>query len=164
LLHKDRNQTGPSASRFVPQEDIEFTFDQHPETEYNTGLMYQHVTNQGIFPLIAEKISFATRRDTGIQVADLWVREVMKRSDGFLLDDSFMERIQWLTLWESKRFSAMLLNEPFFAELKLRLENMEANFGVSRAEYRAWLATKKRQNNRSNLFQYLIETDPADEK
>ena len=60
---------------------MEFTFDQHKETQYDAGLLYDWLSHYKTE--IVEKVSFDTRREPGIQAADLWARELMKRCDPY---------------------------------------------------------------------------------
>jgi hypothetical protein len=148
-----------AARFFVPQDQLEFTFDQHPDTDYNAGLLYQYVNSQGVYPLVSEKISFATRKEIGIQAADLWAREAMKRFDGQLFSANVQPRPQWITLRESKRFDAELLDCSHFENLKLRMSKMQQELGMKPEEYRAWLKQTGRQDSQSNRFIYMMKID-----
>jgi hypothetical protein len=70
---------GVSDRWVIPRDKVEFTFDQHKETQYNAGLLYEWITAHK--PDNTGKVSFASRAEPGVQAADLWARELMKRCD-----------------------------------------------------------------------------------
>jgi hypothetical protein len=89
---------GEKADLCIPRDNLEFIFDRHPETEHNSGLMYKYVMMDrtwGPRERFAEAIRFSSRCDTGIQVADLFVRELLKVSETRLRDIQVASRPQW---------------------------------------------------------------------
>jgi hypothetical protein len=86
----------------VPCDKVAFTFDRHRETQYNSGLLCQWMT--AYKPEIAASVSFGSRSDPGIQTADLWARDLMKRCDTHLFNDRARARPQWNILAATKRF------------------------------------------------------------
>ena len=70
VVHK----CGDLACIMIPQGNVEFTFDNRQETEYNAGVLYSYMAqlkgwNGSAY--LNSKISFASRNYVGIQVADL---------------------------------------------------------------------------------------------
>jgi hypothetical protein len=67
-----------------PQDQVEFTFDARKESEYNTTQLYRlarEMDDWKFSDFLADTVSFATRSNVGIQVADLLARESMKALD-----------------------------------------------------------------------------------
>jgi hypothetical protein len=148
------------AAHFIPRERVEFTFDQHKSTEYNAGLLYawiaQYVTD------MSEKVSFCTRREPGIQAADLWARELMKRYDAHLHNRYINPRPQWLTLVGTKRFRYKFTLKGDmvgqFKEAESRADGLEE-------EYEAWRTKNALVDNLSNRFRHAAMRDwSKDEK
>lgn len=52
------------AAHFIPRDKVEFTFDQHKETQYNAGLLYKWITAHK--PDNTAKVSFASRAEPGV--------------------------------------------------------------------------------------------------
>jgi hypothetical protein len=146
----------------IPRDKVEFTFDQNPETQYNAGLLYQHMIVSDEWTgdtLFAEKISFASRKCVGIQAADLWARELMKRFDSFTFNNRTIPRQQWKTLRGTDRFGADFICAGYFDDLKNRYESISADLGMKQGAYRAWLDKTHRQDNQSNRIQYTMQVD-----
>jgi hypothetical protein len=52
------------------------------DTQYNARLLYDWLSHyRGD---VVEKMNFGTRKEPGIQGADIWARELMKRCDSHL--------------------------------------------------------------------------------
>jgi len=145
------------AAHFVPRDRVEFTFDQHRETQYNAGVLYEWMT--AYKPDIAEKVSFASRKEVGIQAADLWARELMKRCDTHLFNDRARPRPQWNTLASTKRFQFHL---NLGRELAQTLDTTPMLPGFNHSEYERWRAANKLTDNLSNRFRYASRADRAD--
>jgi hypothetical protein len=151
----------------IPRSAIHFTFDQHDETEYNSGLLYEYLkadTQGDGEALLSEEISFGSRKSVGIQAADLWARELMKRFDSCLFDERSTERPQWNMLMRTKRFGADFVYGGYFADLRARYESISTELGMNPSEYRAWLVKKRRQDNQSNRILYMMDMDAKERK
>ena len=107
----------------------------------------------------AQKISFSSRSEIGIQAADVWVRELMKRCDGHLFSDRYDPRPQWKMLQCSGRFGANVVLAEHFQDLKRQRSTVQEQTGVSPEKYGAWLTTKGIRDNQSNRIRYIIDTD-----
>ena len=66
----------PGDKRLEPYHPVEFVFDHRRETEYNAGLLYSHFVNREEWKdgskLLTSEISFGSRTNPRIQMADLW--------------------------------------------------------------------------------------------
>jgi hypothetical protein len=145
-----------SAAHFVPRDKVEFTFDQHRETQYNAGLLYDWIAAHK--PHAAERVSFASRKEPGIQAADIWARELMKRCDTHLYDDRARPRLQWITLASSKRFQ---FHFTLGRELAQTLSETQTLAGFDHSDYERWRAGNKLADNLSNRFRYASTVDKA---
>jgi|SRR5579864_2521743 len=146
------------ASVFVPRDRLEFTFDQHRETQYNASLLCNWITYYK--PAIVKNVSFATRKEPGIQAADLWARELMKRCDTHLFNQSAKPRPQWTSLIGSKRFKF-----KFVVGHELAHDMNEAGEmrGFNHADYEKWRTKNRLIDNLSNRFRYCAMTDEANQ-
>jgi hypothetical protein len=151
------------ASLCVPQQTTEFVFDRNSETGHNSDLIYQYVESSGRYPLLSTKFSHASRKQhAGIQTADLYARELMKRFDSYLFNDHSLPRRQWSILMESKRFGGDFFCAEHFRDMKSRIPDLEKRTGASYADYREWLVKRKRIDNESNRIEWVIELQVED--
>jgi hypothetical protein len=149
---------GERAQQLVPSYQVEIIFDQHPSNEYNAGLIYQYLKmHQDWDPraLLAEKVSFASRKEIGIQAADLWAREVMKALEGHL--EKRVRRKSMLALEATHLFGADLLLEGFYRGMRENYPKLQKELDVFPEGYVQWLGN--RQDNESNRIVYLMFTE-----
>jgi hypothetical protein len=147
---------GEVAYLSVPREPIEFTFDQNPEREYNAALLYDYAANLSESPLrevFADKVSFATRRTVGIQVADLIAGEAMKNLDNRIGPIRRPVRLSKKTLYATRRFTFVYFRRTGFENLKQRFARMSVR-GATLMEYRQWLSTKRLKDSITNRSRY----------
>ena len=144
------------AAHFVPRDKVEFTFDRHRETQYNAGLLFRWIT--GYKPDIRETMSFGSRQEAGIQAADLWARELMKRCDTHLFDDRARPRPQWTALASTKRFQ---FHFTLGRELARTLDETPDLPGFDHTDYDRWRKKQKMADNLSNRFRYVSHLDTA---
>jgi hypothetical protein len=142
---------------FVPRDRVDFTFDQHKDTQYNARLLYdwlRHYRDD-----VVEKVSFGTRKEPGIQGADIWARELMKRCDSHLFDSRGNPRAQWNTLLDTKRFKfKFVLGEQF----KKDMDDAAVGYQVSdemHTEYDGWRGKHRLVDNLSNRFRWFAMQD-----
>jgi hypothetical protein len=140
------------AAAFVPRDKLEFIFDRNRNTQYNAGLLYDWITRykSGII----ERVSFTTREEPGIQAADLWARELMKRCDTHLFNQSATPRPQWRTIIETRRFQFKFTLGRHLAE---QMEDASAAISVDHDGYEKWRVEKNLVDNLSNRFRYFAK-------
>jgi hypothetical protein len=142
------------AAQFIPSDQVAFTFDRHQQTQYNAGLLYKWVA--AYKPEMMGSVSFASRREPGIQAADLWARELMKRCDTHLFDDRARPRASWNILAATKRF-------PFHftlgRELAQTLNETPDLPGFSQPDYEQWRESRNLNDSLSNRFRYVAGID-----
>jgi hypothetical protein len=138
------------AAHFVPCRKVAFTFDRHRETQYNAGLLYWWMT--AYKPEIAESVIFGSRSEPGIQAADLWARELMKRCDTHLFNDRARARSQWNNLAATKRFQ---FHFTLGREMARTFDEVPELAGFNHAAYEQWREKRKLTDNLSNRFSYV---------
>ena len=144
------------AAHFVPRDKVAFTFDRHRETQYNAGLLYRWM--RAYKPEIAESVSFGSRSEPGIQAADLWARELMKRCDTHLFNDRARARPQWNILAATKRFQ---FHFTLGRELARTFDEVPELAGFNHAAYEQWRKNQKLTDNLSNRFRYVSSVETA---
>jgi hypothetical protein len=153
------------AALCIPASKIEFTFDSHRDYEHTAGLIYQYLRihrDWEPYDSIADKVSFASKDNVGIQAGDLWAREVMKYLEWELYRYAQYPRRSWTALYETHRFGADFIMEGFYKGLREKMPTLEKQAGISRDSYQKWL--RKRQDNQSNRIEYLMCTEETDQK
>jgi hypothetical protein len=126
------------AAVLIPQDKVRFVFDRNPETEYNAGRLYDYMANLPEWRFreyLADEISFATRKNIGIQAADLVARETMKHLDNQLGPKPRDPRKSMLSLANTKRFHFDFFLKKYFEELKGKASTMDR---LSMTQYNAW--------------------------
>jgi hypothetical protein len=147
------------AQVFVPRDRVEFTFDQHKETQYNAGLLYDWLSHYK--DDVVEKVSFGTRKEPGIQGADLWARELMKRCDSRLFNSRTNPRPQWNTLLGTRRFRfKFVLGDQFQKDMDDAAVEYQASDQLH-AEYEEWRRKHRLVDNLSNRFRWFAMQDKA---
>jgi hypothetical protein len=141
------------------EDNVEFIFDTRAESEYNAGLIYAHIreSHPAWRERIAEKISFvSSRKNTRIQIADLFAREAMKMLDSQLGPVKRPLRKSWLALTSTGRFKVIVRSHEHFAEAKQQIKSIDSITDMSDGGYAAWLQGTGRVGNVTNYFEYLI--------
>ena len=146
------------AAHFIPRDKARFTFDRHRTTQYNAGLLYKWMAAHK--PEALESLDFTDRQEPGIQTADLWAREFMKRCDTHLFDDRARPRLQWTILARTKRFQFHL---TLGRELAQTLDETPDLPGFNHEEYERWRKSLKLTDNLSNRFRYVSTIDQTGE-
>jgi hypothetical protein len=141
------------------EDNVEFIFDTRAESEHNAGLIYAHIreSHPAWRERIAEKISFvSSRKNTRIQIADLFAREAMKMLDNQLGPVKRPHRGSWLTLSSTGRFHVIVRSHEHFAEAKRQIPLIDSITNMSDEGYAAWLQETGRGGNVTNYFEYHI--------
>ena len=156
---------GTLAMLSVPQDDVEFTFDQHPETEYNAGVLYTYMAKMKGWsgsPFLSGKVSFASRKYVGIQVADLLAREGMKHLDNVVGTAKRLTRRSMGALLATKRFQFHFVLAEHLESFVGNMDHVSQQLGVDYSDFRQWLDDNGLVFNMSNLHKYMIEKWPPD--
>ena len=158
-------ECGKLADMCVPGDEVEFTFDGRPETEYNAGLLYDYMAKMkewGASQRLSEKVSFASRKYVGIQVADLLARETMKHLDNIIGPVQRNTRRSMQAILATRRFEFRFLTHEYFESFRRKLSDFARKLGVDYGEYLRWLERKRLVDNMSNRHAYMFGKWPPD--
>ena len=143
------------------REPIEFTFDRREKSEHNAGALYGLLSRMpdwraNIF--MKSKLSFDSRDNPRIQMADLFARETMKSMDNEFGPIRMPQRksLQALCVGEGKRFRIDWIGRDFCEGLHQAAERARVDI-----RYAAWLSERKVEDNWSNLFAYMASHDAS---
>ena len=136
---------GRMARRIIPQGIIRFTFDHNLETENNAAKVYDFVVNMpgtDFKEYFDDEISFSSRRNPKIQVADLMARETMKHFDNQFGPVYRISRRSFQTLADSKRFAFEFYTKHYFADLVQKANDLAKGQGYTTIlqEFTEWRA------------------------
>jgi hypothetical protein len=138
-------ELGQYVCESLPGHTVDFTFDQRLETNYSAGQLYAWIAGDPdweVSRVMADKISFATRKTPAIQVADLFAREVMKESERLMGATSRVRRKSFEALAETKRFGFDFMGREYFQDFKNKLPELLERSGLKMEDYFAWAASK----------------------
>ncbi len=129
---------------------VEYTFDSRRESDAHAGRLYGLFINDPEWQnstLLADKISFQTRTNPRIQMADMIAREGMKDLDR-LIGPSFPERKSKIALAESGHFLFESIGRQDLEEEREQFGRFESD-GFTADAYNEWLhKTGRVQNGR----------------
>lgn len=118
------HRCGDLARLIIPQGKVEFTFDNRQETDYNAGVLYTYMAQMKEWDgsaYLNEKVSFASRKYIGIQVADLVAREAMKHLDNMIGPVKRDTRRSMRALMDTHRFEFTFHMKEYFDDFKNKL-------------------------------------------
>lgn len=105
--------------------------------------------------MLVDEIGFATQKTVGIQVADLFAREVMKFGKKEFGYNNRGIRSSLKALFETNRFKCIYIFEDWFEELRDKYE-YTPQVAETRKDYKDWLLRHKCQDNIENKLKYLL--------
>ena len=133
-----------------PLVELEFTFDHRIESEQNAGRLYSTFINQPEWrnsAILDGKISFESRKNPRIQMADLVAREAMKDLDREVGPVKFPRRKSMLALAANDHFKFVKLDRDYCEQLKSGMAQLELETGFNREGYLQWLQDTGRVQN-----------------
>jgi len=138
------------------KQEIKIIFDHRKESEYNAGRVYDFMVNlpewkENVF--LDTKVSFESRTNPRIQVADLFARETMKHLDNIIGPVKRGPRKSMLTLDATTRFTWLSLGHDYFEEHARELGGQR--FIHQNQFYLMWLLQDGLQDNLANRFRFL---------
>jgi hypothetical protein len=153
-------------SVYIPRQKVEFIFHRRPETEYNAFYLYDFLCKSdhvGPPQSMMDEISTATSATVGIQVADLFSREVMKDFEWQLDRQAGViarrRRVSWETLNETNRFKFMSWFREDFEHLARRMSQIEQEKGNQWERYENWLLEERCIDNAESRTRFLFYTE-----
>lgn len=142
----------------VRNDFVKFTFDSRAESEHNAGSIYAHIRECGPEwrERIADEISFvSSRKNTRIQIADLFAREAMKLLDNQIGPVKRPTRKSWLALESSGRFKVIVRSEEYFSNAKQEIKSIDSITDMSNEGFASWIQETGRTWNFTNYLEYL---------
>lgn len=153
-------------SVYIPQQKVKFVFHRRFETQYNAFYLYDFLCKSdrvGPPKNMMDEISSATSATIGIQVADLFSREVMKDFEWHLDWQAGVitrrRRLSWETLNDTNRFKFMFWFREDFEHLAERMSQIEQEKGDQWARYERWLLQEGCADNAENRTRFLFYTE-----
>jgi hypothetical protein len=104
-----------------------------------------------------KEISFASREVVGIQVADLFAFETMKRIDNLIGPVKRPTRLSLQVLEKTKRFKPHCYTESYFEFLRRYYGSQK--IATDNKAYKAWLSANNCLDNTENRTRYVIYMD-----
>jgi|SRR5208337_1229319 len=158
-------------SVYIPRQKVKFIFHRRFETQYNAFYLYDFLCKSdrvGPPKNMMDEISSATSATIGIQVADLFSREVMKDFEWHLDRQAGViirrRRLSWETLNDTNRFKYMFWFKEDFEHLVQRMSLMKKEKGDQWAAYEKWLLQEGCADNAENRTRFLFYTESIETK
>lgn len=134
---------------------IEFTFDQRRESKHNAGQLYGLMRDRDEWTargLMGHVVSFASRENPRIQMADLIARETMKSMHNEIGPVRREPRKSMLALTGEGHVVIEWFDRSYWESVK---SNLQALADKVAPEYEAWLRAGRRHDNWANRFVYM---------
>jgi hypothetical protein len=167
-LTRENNAKPPTEWEF-DEAHIDFTFDNRRESAHSAGQLYTAFLNQPEWAkdntCLGAKLSFDTRANPRIQMADLIAREAMKELDRKVGPVKRPPRKSWLAFEKSGKFKFQERDRAYCENWRGRMAELEAETGMTCEGYGKWLfETGRVQNGRlhdmmANRIEYFALLD-----
>jgi len=128
---------------------VEFTFDHRQESMSNAGRIYSAIKDIDMperTKLLGAEVSFDSRKNPRIQMADLLAREAMKDLDRRVGPKQYPKRKSRIALEEGDRFKFVEFRRDYFERLAAHVAHVDRNEDYLR-RYRKWLTDTGRIQN-----------------
>lgn len=147
-------------------EQIQFSFDNRLETNFNATYAYSLLLNDPTQPyreLLSDEISFiCSRKNPRIQMGDLYARECMKHLDNMVGPKKREERKSMSALTQTRRFGGDFYMREYFQDMRARTEEIQKKAGFTQRDYIEWLHRENLIDNVTNMFRFLTVIDKGD--
>lgn len=167
-LTRENNAKSPEEWEFG-EGHIDFTFDDRRESRHDAGLLYTAFLNQPEWAnnnaCLGAKLSFDTRENPRIQMADLIAREAMKELDRKVGPVKRRQRKSWVALQGAGKFKFQERDRAYCQRWRDGMGKLAAETGMTSEGYSKWLAdTGRVQNGRphdnmANRIEYFAILD-----
>jgi hypothetical protein len=148
--------------------EVRFTFDHRKESTSNVGRVYSAIKDMEKperSKLLGADVSFDSRKNPRIQMADLVAREAMKDLDRRVGPKTYAKRKSMIALEESGHFKFIEFRREYFEELAAYVADLDRNEDFLR-RYRQWLTDTGRVQNGHvhdtwpNRIAFLVAVSP----
>lgn len=172
-LTRENNSKPPEEWEFG-EGHIDFTFDDRRESKHNAGRLYTAFLNQPEWAnnngCLGAKLSFDTRENPRIQMADLIAREAMKELDRKVGPVKRPSRKSFLALEQSGKFKFQERDRAYLENSRRKMPQLQAETGMTDEGYGRWLfETGRVQNGKphdtiANRIEYFVLLDRQRQK
>ena len=144
----------------VVLDKLEFIFDHRRESEHNAGRLYElfsRSSEQHTRQILGSSVSFESRSNPRIQMADLVARETMKHHDNTIGPKSRPTRrsMEALATTTPRRFHFEHYTREWCMSKREQFSQLEQNAGCSLDEFHRWLKENGLADNWSNRFRFV---------
>jgi uncharacterized protein DUF3800 len=139
-------------------ESIEFTFDGRRHSEYNAKKFYESMISMPDWAnrsLMGATISFASRDNPRIQMADLVAREAMKDLDNQIGPTLRRRRKSITALFTDGHFNFGVIDRNYCASWRATKDRLETEQGIGEKSLAAWLSMNGLTDNWANRICYI---------
>lgn len=144
----------------IPQQNVKFNFHINAKTQYTAGELYDYMCNLSEWEhsiYLAKSLSFSPMDVVGIQVADMFAREIMKCVDSYYFVKKHDLRKSLRVLFDTGRFAFMHLDRNYLEYQKNISDELNKKSGITREKYAKWLITNKLlSDNATNRTRFLV--------
>jgi hypothetical protein len=166
-LWNERSVRNPEGGEPLVTE-VRFTFDHRRQSASNAGRIYaafKDIEKPERSKLLGADVSFDSRKNPRIQMADLVAREAMKDLDRRVAPKSYSKRKSMIALEESGHFKFIEFHRDYFERLAAYVAEIDRNEDFLR-RYRQWLTDTGRTQNGHfhdtwpNRVAFLVSVSP----
>jgi len=154
---------GELARVLIPQDKVMFKFHTNKKTQFTAIELYKEyrkLSSQD-YGHYFDEIEFISMKNTGIQIADLYVRETMKHGFKYFNGDrSFRGSMKRLV--DTKRYKADFFVKEYWENYRSKMPEIEETAGITREDYMEWLKEKGLVGNSVNRTRYVAYINEID--
>lgn len=153
------------ASFLVPREKVKFTFDRRLEIEFNATQLYDYMAKLPEWEdswYLHEEVGFASRSSVGVQAADLYTRELMKRLDNEIGPIKRQVRKSFTALIDTNRFGGVIYQGKYFKGLQEAIKKLDEGSlsgAFKPGDYTRWRESKGIEDSWGARTRYLTQID-----
>ncbi len=158
-----------AAAMCLPPDTVKFSFDRNFDTQHNASMLYGYLANLEEWEerkYMADEISFVTRKEIGIQAADLVARETMKELDRIITGKPRFRRKSISALGLDGKVQFRLYTEDWFKELSrfAATESQRTGRAYSMKTYHVWRERYGLMDNPSTRIRYTAYLDSIEKQ
>lgn len=149
------------ASNCLEPDKVRFIFDRNFDVRYNATYLYDCMIKLPEFEhceLLADEISFSTREDERIQMADLIAREVMKWLTVMVQRTNTPRSPGFADLIDKKRLTFHHFEKSYFVQRVAHVQKLVAD-GHPMGNFEEWRKNRNCQDNTENRIRFHVEVD-----
>jgi hypothetical protein len=149
------------ASQCLEQDKVKFTFDRNLDVRFNATYLYDCMIKLPEFEhweLLADEVSFATRKDERIQMADLIARETMRHLATVVLRGNETRSSCLAELLDSRKLHWHHYDKGYFVQRAAGMHKL-VNEGHPMGGFEQWRQYHNCQDTTENRTRFHVEVD-----